>query len=421
MNTPKMEIVQSDRQQLTPAPRWKSGQEPDQSLPFGGLYASSYGYDARAAWQSYWDEAFERWLTSGNRRSDHTRRTYRIAVMQFAQFVRVKYGMAHLWQVTDYHVQGWVTAMNDDGKSKRTVAARLAACSSFFDYCASTIGMINGAEVSLFVDAYGSSRQNPFLARTVDRPKVEQFSDVVQVPPEAYQWIIADLQQRNEERPCLENVRNLALMLMFGLNGWRNQEVISMTWGKVADNTQRDGQYTYRWTGKARDGAEERRPLPAAVYNAIVAYLKFGGRWNPGGDGHIEDGDYIWQPVRTLGCVNFHNVDGLGRNRHITQSTCNGILQALLRRYYRQTAKKAGMNRQAAAAYADKKARGYSIHSLRHMFAWGLYEASGHDIHKVSSKLGHKSIATTQTYLQHLSEPIDDHSELLARQFGLKL
>ena len=173
------------------------------------------------------------------------------------------------------------------------------------------------------------------------------------------------------------------------------------------------------YTGKARDGAEERRPLPALTVNAIIAYLKFEGRWNPGGPGHIGDDEYIWQPLRTAGCANFANVDGLAANRHITQSTANGILQSLLRRYYIHVARKAGMDLAASREWATKKAAQYSIHSLRHMFAWELYEASGHNIHMVSTKLGHKSIATTQIYLQHLKEPVDDHSDLLARQLGL--
>ena len=92
-----------------------------------------------------------------------------------------------------------------------------------------------------------------------------------------------------------------------------------------------------------------------------------------------------------------------------------------IKKAYRRMAKKAGMDTAAARAYADKKARDYSIHSLRHMFAWELYQASGHNIDMVSKKLGHKSLATTQIYLQHLQEPVDDHSELLARQLGLKL
>ena len=402
-------------------PGWMTNQEPDPGLPFAGLYATRFGVHERALWQGAWEEAMERWLNSGRRRSDNTRRAYRVSMMQWRKYVLEQHGVMHLWQVTDYHVQAWIVSLEREGMSKRTIAARMAACSSFYDYCIGTAGMLNGREISLFIDAHGSSRQNPFLARTIARPKVEQFSDAVQVPSEAYRWIIADLRQRQEDRPCLENARNLALMMAFGFNGWRNAEVISMTWGKVSENSQQAGQYTYRWTGKARDGAEEKRALPAAVYNAIVAYLKADGRWNPGGPDHIEDGDYIWRPVRTQGCGNFANVAKLADNRHITQSTCNGVLQGLLRRYYVGVARQSGMDRAAASQWAAKKASQFSIHSLRHMFAWELYQASGNNIHMVSSKLGHKSIATTQVYLQHLKEPVDDHSELLARQLGLQL
>ena len=398
---------------------WMSDADPDPSLPFGCLYATGYGAHDRATWQGFYEQAQERWLTSGRRRSEHTRRTYRAALMQWRQYTLEQLGVMHLWQVLPGHVQQWINYLTNKGMSKRTIAARLAACSSFYEYCIGTTTVNGGREISLFVDAYGSQRQNPFTASVIARPKIEQFSDAVQVPPEAYRWIIKDLQDRNTERPCAENLRNIALMLTFGLNGWRNEEVLSMTWGKVAENNQHVGQYTYRWTGKARDGAEERRPLPAATYNAIVAYLKFDGRWNPGGPGHIGDDEYIWQPLRTAGCANFANVDRLSANRHITQSTANGILQSLLRRYYVTVARKSGLDKAAARDWATKKAAQFSIHSLRHMFAWELYEASGHNIHMVSTKLGHKSIATTQIYLQHLKEPVDDHSDLLARQLGL--
>ncbi len=403
-------------------PRWMDPDaDVDEGLPFAGLYATRYGSHERAMWQGVWEEALERWLTSGNRRSEHTRRTYRIAVMQWRKYVLEQHNVQHLWQVTAYHVQCWMNYMAQEGREKRTIAARLAACSSFYDFCVNTTRLLNGQEISLMIDAHGNHRQNPFMAKAVNRPKIEQFSDVVQVPAEAYRWFISDLIQRNERRPCVENLRNLALMLMFGLNGWRNEEIISMTWGKVSENNQQRGQYTYRWTGKARDGAEERRPLPVPVYDAIVAYLKEDGRWNPGHTEHIRDDDYIWRPVRTQGCANFVNVAKIADNRHITQSTCNGILQTLLRRYYEQAARRSGLDQAAAREYATQKARGYSIHSLRHMFAWELYEASGHNIHMVSAKLGHKSIATTQTYLQHLKEPVDDYSDLLARQLGLVL
>jgi integrase len=406
-------------QSLGAIPSWVTDQEPDERAPLAALYATSYGAHTRAMWQVAWETAMERWLTSGRRRSEHTRRTYRAAMLQWRQYTSEQLGVMHLWQVTDQHVQSWVNHLTQKGMSKRTVAARLAACSSFYDYCAGTTEMMYGREISLFPDAFGSTRQNPFTARTIARPKIQQYGGGLQMPVEAFRWFITDLTERNADRPCSENLRNYALMLTFGLSGWRNEEVISMKFGKIAENSQQSGQYTFQWTGKARDGAEERRALPAAIYNAIVAYLKHEGRWNPGGPGHIGDDEYIWQPLRTAGCANFANVDGLATNRHITQSTCNGILQSLLRRYYITVARERGSDRTTAREWATSQAARFSIHSLRHLFARQLYEASGHDTEKVMKMLGHKSLSTTQIYLAQLQEPLDDYSGLLARQMGL--
>ena len=137
--------------------------------------------------------------------------------------------------------------------------------------------------------------------------------------------------------------------------------------------------------------------------------------------GHIGDDEYIWQPLRTAGCANFANVDGLAANRHITQSTCNGILQSMLRRYYITVARKSGLDRAAARDWATKQAARFSIHSLRHMFAWTLHKASGNNIKMVQEKLGHHDVSTTMRYLEHLEEPVDDHSALIARQLGLAI
>jgi integrase len=307
--------------------------------------------------------------------------------------------------------------MSSREDAKRSIGRRLAALSSYFDYCGSTTFMHNGREVSLFVDAWGSTRQNPFTSHTVERPKVGAFSNSVAVPADAYAWVIKDLRERIEAREwSVDTRRNLALMLMFGLTGWRNEEVIGMTWGKIADNPDRPNQFTYRWTGKARDGEEEKRVLPAGVLDAIKSYLKEEGRL----DG-MQDEDYIWRPRRTHGIANFGNVDRVAVNRHITQSTVNGILQSLLRHYFVNVAKGLGVVHARRKEWAAEKAARCSIHSLRHMFAKNLYEATGNDIVRVSKMLGHKSLATTQTYLQNLSEPSDDYSDLLAKQLGLEM
>lgn len=422
---PDIIILDQDDTALAPRPSqlatWLANTEPDPDTPFGALYAESYGHHQRQAWQGLWEEAIERWLHSGRRRSENTRRAYRRAVLEFRAWLRERHALYYLWQVNDRIVQEWIAYMSGEQElAKRTVGLRLAALSSLFSYCAGTRTILAGREISLLVDAYGSTRGNPFVGANVERPRVEQFSDVVGVPNDAYAWIIADLRKRKQ---TAGNLRNLALMLMFGLNGWRNHEVLAMRWGKVSANSQHRGEWIYRWTGKARDGEEEKRALPLANYDAIVAYLDAAGRWNPGGPGHIEDGDYIWRPLRVHGCENFVHAGAIDpdANRHITQSTVNEILRGLLRRYYLQVARAAHLDSAAARRFADEQARRYTIHGLRHMFAWNLYEASGHDIHYVSQKVGHKNIATTQIYLKHLKEPKDDHSALVARQLGLHL
>ncbi len=397
--------------------------DPSSDAPFGFLYAYRYGQQDRAYWQGFWDQAVEKWLSSGRRRSPHTRRSYRHALMSFKSFMLEHYGIIHLWQVTDTHVNAWITWMGTDGKlGKRTIGQRLAALSSYYDYCASTTAMMHGREITLFIDSWGSTRLNPFLSRNIERPKVTQFSGATAVPKDAYNWIISDLRDKVAARPWnIDAHRNLALMLMFGFNGWRNEEVIAMTWGKLAESSEHKGQYTYRWTGKARDGEEEKRAVPAVVVDAITAYLKADGRWAPGMPNHIATDDYIWRPLRTHGTANFVNVTKLSANRHISQSTVNGILQSLLRHYYAHVARQMGLSRAAARTFAAEKAANYSIHSLRHMFARQLYTATGNDLNRVSKKLGHKSLATTQTYMENLTEPVDDFSELLARQLGLEL
>jgi integrase len=398
-------------------PRWVLNEEPSSDAPFGFLYASNYGYHDRVGWAFEWEKAAERWLHSGRRRSPHTRRSYRMALMQFKEFALQQLGIEHMWRITDHHVQAWIVWMDSNGLAKRTIGQRLAALSSYFDYCGSTTFMHDGRECSLFVDAWGNTRQNPFTSHTVERPRVQQFSTSVAVPGDAYTWIINDLRERIEERPWNADARrNLALMLMFGFCGWRNEEVICMTWGKLTPNPDHAGQYTYRWTGKARDGQEEKRTIPAIVFNAIKAYLKEEGRYE-----EMKDDDYIWRPRRVHGCENFANVTRIDENRHITQSTVNGVLQGLLRTYFNEIGKKSGVGLAKRRAWAKEQAAKCSIHSLRHMFAKQMYEACGNDIVRVSKMLGHKSLATTQVYLQNLSEPSDDYSELLARQLGLEM
>ncbi len=389
---------------------------PDSAGPFSTLYRDS-GKNEQRRWQQFWRDAEEQWLASGRRRSEHTRRAYREALAQFEDYCASQ-GIIYLWHVTSRQVVGWIGYMESKDASKRTIAARLAACSSYYKHVIHTTSLWAGREVSLFVDAYGAPRSNPFDDSLVERPRVAAFSDAKPVPADAFRWIIDDLRERTGPLAAPETKRNLALMLAFGFSGWRNDEVISMQWGRIEEGRQ-PGTYTYKWTGKARDGEFETRALPALIYDAIVAYLKSEGRYKPGKSGHIQDDDYIWRPTRTAGCANFPKVGELAENRHISPSSANSILRGLLRRYYRTVAVQRGIAGTAGRAWASERAGKYTIHGLRHLFAHELYKGSGNNIKMVSERLGHKSLSTTSIYLHSLEEPVDDFSDLLAKQYGL--
>ena len=59
----------------------------------------------------------------------------------------------------------------------------------------------------------------------------------------------------------------------------------------------------------------------------------------------------------------------------------------------------------------------YSLHSLRHTAALLRYRA-GEKIHSIQRLLGHRSLATTDIYLQGLAGIDDPGAQLLIERFG---
>ena len=177
----------------------------------------------------------ERWLNSGRRRSEHTRRTYRQALMQWREFTLEQLGIMHLWQVQPGHVQQWINHLTQQGNEQahdRRTAGRLQLLLRILrppDQYAR-----RARSISLFDRCLRQPTAKPVHGQQHRPPEDRAVLDAQQVPPEAYRWIITDLAERNKERPCSENLRNNALMLTFGFNGWRNEEVLTMTWGKVS-------------------------------------------------------------------------------------------------------------------------------------------------------------------------------------------
>lgn len=384
--------------------------------PFSALFKET-GRQEQRRWAELWADAEAQWLTTGGRRTENTRRAYREALGQFKRYLTDE-GVDYLWLVTGNHASKWIAQMEGRGASKRTIAARLAACSSYYRFVIQQTVHWAGREASLFVDARGVTRSNPFEDKLVRRPTVTPFSEAKPVPADAFRWIIEHLRRQAGPMGSVETKRNLALMLTFGLSGRRIDDVLSMTWGNIREGRS-PGVYTYAWPAQSPDGAPQVHILPTIIYEAIVAYLKADARWRPGRKGRIQDGDYIWRPIRTAGCANFSNVTTLAENRHISPSSTNSVLRRLLIRYYKDVAFDQGIYGAAGREWAHTQAAKYTIHGLRHLFASELYRGSGGNLELVTERLGHKSTATTQQFLRNAQEPVEDVGDLLARQYAL--
>jgi integrase len=156
-----------------------------------------------------------------------------------------------------------------------------------------------------------------------------------------------------------------ALILTAILTGLRRSELVGL---RIARPT---GNSSIYYEVRTKGGTLRRRELPAPAWTAIVAAAEAGAPVTPGPDS------------RAFG---------------ISDST----LAAHLGRYATQ----AGLD-------------GVTCHALRHTAA-KLRREAGASIEDVSSLLGHRSVATTATYLRRLEDEEDRGWEPVARVLGLE-
>jgi site-specific recombinase XerD len=367
--------------------------------PFALAYANQARFELRAAW----DEQRDKWLAAKHRKSAATYRAYADATNRFRTFTGLDW-----WLITADHVRAWQDAMLDAGLAAATVSQRLAAVSSFYSWVINEqkLGK-DGVERSLFFDAHGRTRANPFRANNTERPRPAKTGVSRPISRAVIENLLPDI-----NTGTLEGARDFALLKTFLLTGWRNDEVLKLRWGDLRPNDERPGEYVAAWTGKGQK-SDIANVFPAACYHSIVAYLKRAGRYLPGTPAHIQPGDYIWQPIRDHGIANFPNTAGTtapAAERHISPTQANNIL----RKHLRHALRKTGLTADEAA----QRAATYHIHNLRHTFAHGLKRAK-FDVLRISKLMHHSNIAITQRYLDELEEPIDDYSQALQTALGI--
>lgn len=357
--------------------------------PFSVLFNTAY-HGQEQKMMALWTALRDAWLHTKESKSgsQHTRRSYETATIEWFDFLASQSNPdgsgVRPWQVTAQHVRNWQEyLLNVRNLKPSSINQRLASCSSFYSFVIRERGLVNGVEVTAFMDARGNTRSNPFAGSNVQRAKTERYGHARILSPKETELLLKSLEARSG---TLTGARNYALLLSYLMTGYRNHEVVSLQWGAIRQNRNQPGAFIVEWRGKGNKTQSD--PLPNRVYHAIVAWLKRSGR-NP--ETMTED-EYIFTPIVSHGQTNLkNNKGGASNDRHISEKQVQAILQTALK-----------------GAGITGKMR---VHDLRHTFAHRFRRSNG-DLEALRERLHHESLATTGIYAREiLDDPVDTWSE----------
>ena len=335
----------------------------------------------------------EPWLVSDKRRAEYEARLQAEGITRYTL----------PWEASGNQVAAWIQEMRARELGPATINQCVAAASSFYSFVARKTQMLNGVEYSLFCDADGHPRQNPFRHANVRRPQVQQYEkshpltvDQVQrlrravngpatATPEEYARLMTPCKGR-----ALVNARDHALLAVLLFTGRRSAEVAKLRWGDIEPGTE-PGTYLFKWSGKG--GKSDIQVLPAEAYWYVVGWLKAAGRWEPG------PGQFIFSPITADAAKHFERCKDLAPAEHIGTGQIGKIIRKLAKR-------------------ADLPLELVHTHTMRHTFAWHHYQAKG-DLKALQKLLGHSNVATTGIYLSSpgFNKPVDDFGHLLQHSF----
>lgn len=358
---------------------------------FAAVWSGAYA-GAEEGMRRLWDRLRDAWLKTKAAKSGsaHTRRSYEYGSAEWLDYLAtLRHGdnrPVKPWEATAEHVRLWQETLAAQGLSPASINQRLAACSSFYTFVIQEKGLVDGVEVTAFMDRTGRTRSNPFSGSNVQRARTKVYGHARVLTPAETSALITYLDER---KFTMTGARNYALILTYLMTGYRNHEVVSMQWGNIRPNRNQPGAWIFEWRGKGNKMQSD--PLPNRVYHAIVHYLKVSGR-------HPDDlgpDDYIFIPLVTHNLANLKNVNAEQPFGHLSEKSVGRILGTV--------ARLAGLAR-------PNELR---VHDLRHTFAH-RYRKGNRDLEALRERLHHESLATTGIYVREvLDDPIDDYSESL--------
>ena len=393
----------------TPQPLDPTTQAPG-SDAFGAAFEQAFNIMAIDGRLQQWEGARIAWL---NRcRSENTRSSYETGLNQFYMFAGVSPWLVvdmhrdayshsletglllasddlppgvepqprpfqiNPWQVSAHHINQFILWLAHLGKSDATIGQRLAACSSFYQHVINDVRIGgDGVERTLFVDATGRTRANPFKTLNINRPEVKQFGKARAIPVRHVAAMMTSI-----NTATLTGARNFAFLETLIQTGWRSTEVRQIVWGDIKANPRHRGEYIVAWRGKGDKNQIE--AFPRKAYDAIEHYLKLAGRW-PVVEHDRPLFDRLQEGQQRLGIQAAAN--------YISSSQANSILRRCLRR---GLIKKLGYTPDEAAT----EVKLYHIHCIRHSHAGRYLEEYGDDLYGLQKRLHHSNPNTTLIY-----------------------
>ncbi len=277
--------------------------------------------------------------------SECTRNSYRIDIQKFIAFMQQHYpNIRNINDVEREHIIKYRNFLTEVGGrwgrpcAPKTVARKLAALSSYFDFL---------VEKSLH-------NFNPVIS--IRRPRREVLTPTNAMSGEQVIELMNAIDQRTST-----GILHYALLMTFFMTGMRKSEVLML---KRCDFKKINNYYILEFMGKG--GKKGEKLLHPECVKAIENYLNH--MESIGRKHHPED--WLFQPTRNP--ANPHNL-----NKPLNPKTINEILDF----------------------YAKKIALPFKIspHSARATFISQLLDL-GEDIYKVAREVNHSSVKTTQEY-----------------------
>lgn len=292
------------------------------------------------------DEFFE------NFTSKHTRESYRRDLILFYEYCAHHFKRGPN-QIEREHVIKYRNTLSecggqrDEGHAPKTIARKLAAISSYYDYLVEK----------------GLCASNP--ATSVKRPRLDVKSPTQILSSEQVRGLF-NLIDTSKLSGCMHK----ALLLLFFTSGLRKSEVLSL---RYKDLRLINDQWIVEFTGKG--GKIGQKLLHHEAIEALEVYLEKMKEH----DRALSPDDWLFQPSTNPS-------DQSNLNKSLNPRTINEILD-----YY---AKKMGLNIRV------------SPHSARATFISELLEL-GVDIYSVAREVHHSSVKTTQEYDKRRKRLID--------------